>query len=96
MADEVVTLGSVIAKARKAKGLTQKELAGLVGYGPSGVSVAKIEAGAITVPSELKLEALAEALELDVQELRALAERQPKRGAFNLPALHKRNEKKRA
>lgn len=65
-------LGQVIAKRRKARGLTQDDLAGLVEVDP--VTVSRFERGT-SVPSLQRLFVIAQALEASVGEL--LAETSP-------------------
>jgi transcriptional regulator with XRE-family HTH domain len=94
MSEESKTLGEAMVQARKAKGLSQKKLAALAGYGESGVSIARIETGVIRRPSEAKLEALAAALGLDLDYLRELATSSTAAGRLSGPALRKANRER--
>jgi transcriptional regulator with XRE-family HTH domain len=94
VSEKTEQLGRVIAKARKTKGLSQKELAVKAGYDASGVSITRIETGAIRRPSNEKLDRLAAALDLSADRLRQLADEAATRGPLHGPAAHKANQQR--
>jgi PAS domain S-box-containing protein len=70
-----VTFGQRLRELRKAKGLTQRELADKVGV--SFTYLSKIENGAMSPPRGKTITALADALDMDADELFGLAKKVP-------------------
>ncbi|MBB5633415.1 transcriptional regulator with XRE-family HTH domain [Cryobacterium mesophilum] len=81
--DHIGALGQIVKELRKAKGLNQNELGTRAGYGAgAGVAISRLENGLLK-PGVRKLQAIAQVLDLTLEELEARASTQS--GENSLP-----------